>query len=91
MSAISDIREKEFLTWTPEQNCFVEIWETNGLEDLAEKAATNYAAMQARIEKLETENAVMYAAILEASNLGTNSAALRCKVELQRIARNEAK
>ena len=53
MSAISDIREKEFSTWTPEQNCFVEIWETNGLEDLAEKAATNYAAMQARIEKLE--------------------------------------
>ena len=53
MSAISDIREKEFSTWTPEQNCFVEIWETNGLEDLAEKAATNYAAMQARIDTLE--------------------------------------
>ena len=49
------------------------------------------ADMQARRKALETENSVMYAAILEASNLGTNSAALRCKVELQRIARNEAK
>ena len=56
-----------------------------------EQATAELAAMQAWIEKLETENSVMYAAILEASNLGTNSAALRCKVELQRIARNEAK
>lgn len=44
---------------------------------------------RAHIAKLEAENEVMYAAILEASTLGPY-AALRCKVELQRIAKNEA-
>jgi len=43
-----------------------------------------------RIAELECENAVMYAALLEASEIG-DSAAMRCRVELQRIARNEAK
>lgn len=62
----------------------------NEVQALVNFAKSCNADMQARIEKLETENSVMYAALLEASELG-NSAAMRCKVELQRIARNEAK
>ena len=42
--------------------------------------------LKKKISYLENENIVMYAALLEASNLG-GVAALRCKVELQRIAR----
>lgn len=40
-----------------------------------------------RIKRLEEENIVMYAAILEAADLGSK----RCLIELQRIARNDAK
>ena len=92
MAAFDEIKKR----WLADEADDVEtaiylLWnETDWMEDNAYLAATQYTAMQARIEKLETENAVMYAAILEASELG-NSAALRCKVELQRIARNEAK
>ena len=53
MSAISDIRDKELSTWTNAEKCFVELWEQMGFEDMAEEAAADYAAMQARIEKLE--------------------------------------
>lgn len=56
---------------------------------VSEKDAEEYAALKAERDALKEENDVMYAAILEASELGV-SAALRCKVELQRIARNEA-
>ena len=45
--------------------------------------------LERRIAELEAENAIMYAALLEASELGA-SAATRCKVELQRIARKDA-
>ena len=44
--------------------------------------------LKKKISYLENENIVMYAALLEASNLG-GVAALRCKVELQRIARED--
>ena len=63
---------------------------SHDLREEVRRCNKHIAAMQARIKALETENSVMYAAILEASELGS-SAALRCKVELQRIARNEAK
>ena len=42
-----------------------------------------------QLAALVAENSIMYAAILEASTLG-NNAALRCQVELQRIARKDA-
>jgi hypothetical protein len=42
-----------------------------------------------RFKELEAENITMYAAILEAANLGTNAAG-RCILELQRIARNDS-
>lgn len=42
-----------------------------------------------RVSELEAENTTMYAAIMEAAELG-NNAAKRCKVELQRIARKDA-
>ena len=44
--------------------------------------------LKKKISYLENENIVMYAALFEASNLGGGSA-LRCKVELQRIARED--
>lgn len=45
--------------------------------------------LKKRIAELENENIIMYSAILEASTLGSN-AYLRCEVELQRIAKNDA-
>ena len=45
--------------------------------------------LKKRINYLENENIFMYAALVEASNL-SGVGALRCKVELQRIARNDA-
>ena len=44
--------------------------------------------LKKKISYLENENIVMYSALVEASNLG-GVAALRCKVELQRIARED--
>jgi hypothetical protein len=45
--------------------------------------------LKERIVYLEKENVAMYAALLEASGL-SGTAAKRCQVELQRIARNDA-
>ena len=84
MSALSDLVHIKDRNRNALQNAVI------AYDHRPQEAAEILAAMQARIEKLETENSVMYAALLEASELG-NSAALRCKVELQRIARNEAK
>jgi len=39
---------------------------------------------------LELENITMYAAILEAANSSGETAKLRCKVELERIAKKDA-
>ena len=61
------------------------IWFTN--------RGTNAMAMEKAAEELAdllAENETMYAAILEASELFVTAAA-RCKVELQRIARKDAK
>lgn len=44
--------------------------------------------LKKKISYLENENIVMYSALVEASNLG-GVAAMRCKVELQRIARSD--
>ena len=44
--------------------------------------------LKKKISYLENENIVLYSALVEASNLG-GVAALRCKVELQRIARED--
>ena len=44
--------------------------------------------LKKKISYLENENIVMYSALVEASSLG-GVAALRCKVELQRIARED--
>jgi hypothetical protein len=46
--------------------------------------------LRAETERLRVENAVMYAALSEASTFSGESARLRCVVELQRIARNGA-
>ncbi len=88
MSALETLKSKKYKDRLEVEFCIIEYSKNN--PRVSEKAATEVTAMQARIDALETENAVMYAAILEASELG-NSAALRCKVELQRIARKEAK
>jgi len=48
-----------------------------------------YVTAEEELAALKAENLVLYAAILEASALGKN-AALRCKVELQRIAKKDA-
>jgi hypothetical protein len=45
--------------------------------------------LTAQIAEMREENMVMYAAILEASEQGINAAG-RCKLELQRITRNDA-
>ena len=45
------------------------------------------AKLHDRIKELEAENITMYGAILEAADMGS----LRCKVELQRIARNDGR
>ena len=44
---------------------------------------------RAELDNLKRENEVMYAAILEASQIGI-AAAGRCQIELQRIARKDA-
>lgn len=48
-----------------------------------------FLSLEKKIAHIENENMAMYAALVEASNLG-GSAGLRCTVELQRIARNDA-
>lgn len=86
--ALERLKWKKYRDMSNTELCIIEYSKKNPA--CSAKAAADLAAMQARIKALETENSVMYAALLEASELG-NSAALRCKVELQRIARNEAK
>lgn len=76
MSAIEKIMDDGWMNKIPNGHDLNEAWK-------------EYAALKAERDALKEENDVMYAAILEASELGV-SAALRCKVELQRIARNEA-
>jgi hypothetical protein len=51
--------------------------------------AEQLAALETENIMLKAENIIMYSAILEASTLG-NNAALRCQVELQRIAKKDA-
>ena len=49
MSALSDIREKEFHTWTKTEKCIVEVWEMQGLEWMAEAAAAELADKAAEL------------------------------------------
>ena len=49
MSALSDIREKDFDTWTRIEKCIVEVWEMQGLEWMAEEAATEQATLRAEL------------------------------------------
>lgn len=53
MSALSDIREKEFDTWTKTEKCIVEVWEMQGLEWMAEAAADEQATLKARVKQAE--------------------------------------
>ena len=80
MSAFWTIRDRPLEKQSILDSIIICHWEEHSEKD-AEKGAEE-------LEILRTENAAMYAALLEASQFGTNSAALRCKVELQRIARN---
>lgn len=55
-----------------------------------QKLERELAKETAKVAELRMENEIMYACILEAAELSGTGAA-RCKVELQRIAREEAK
>lgn len=47
MSVISDIRDKKWYDVTPAEKCFLELWETNGLESFAEEGARELADLRA--------------------------------------------
>jgi hypothetical protein len=80
MNAIEKICAKKLADCTPLEKA-VRMY-------LREDAAEQLAALEAENIMLKAENIIMYSAILEASTLG-NNAALRCQVELQRIAKKD--
>lgn len=55
MSALSDIRDKPFESWTAIEKCIVECWEMQGLEWMAEQAASELAALTQQKEKAEAK------------------------------------
>ena len=83
MSALSDIREKDFDAWTKTEKCIVEVWEMQGLEWMAEEAATEQAT-------LRTELATAQARAKTAEeNWHKNEARLGKLYETIKSARNE--
>lgn len=60
--------------------------ELEGAKNGKQHADDEMKSLWRRLKRADGENMVMYAAILEAAQLGS----LRCQVELQRIARSDA-
>jgi hypothetical protein len=55
MSAISELREKDFNTWNNIEKCIAEVWEQMGTEWMAEAAAAELAAKDEEISNLKAE------------------------------------